>query len=155
MMMIDGSYSFTRTGLGTSHEISAGADDWDAVLLHGGWLHVAGLTDGCSQRVAQVGLVKRLKGGRGGVGGEKKERSVMTTPQCPVPFGIFTFGHDNFRRRSSFAFKIVDPYDPSVVRHPSPDPGSTRIPLHHPFAQRLLGIPYHDGLRWVGPADIH
>lgn len=55
------SYRFTRSSLGTGHEISASRDDWDAMLLHRGRLHITRLADVFSQRLAQCCLFKSLK----------------------------------------------------------------------------------------------
>lgn len=54
-------HRFTRSRLGAGHEVPAGADDRDAVLLHRRRLGVAGLADAFSERLAQSGLIKRLR----------------------------------------------------------------------------------------------
>lgn len=55
------SHRFPRSGLCTGHEISASRDDWDAVLLHRGRLHITGLADVFLQGLAQCCLLKSLK----------------------------------------------------------------------------------------------
>lgn len=58
------SHRLARSRLGAGHEVSAGRDDRHAVFLHRGRLHVARLTDGFPERLAQRRLLKRLRGMR-------------------------------------------------------------------------------------------
>lgn len=55
------SHRFTRSSLGTGHEISASSNDWDAMLLHRGRLRVTRLVDVFSQGLTQCCLIKSLK----------------------------------------------------------------------------------------------
>ena len=47
-----------RSGLGASHEVPLGEDDWDGGLLNGGRLGVAALLDVLQQESSESGLVE-------------------------------------------------------------------------------------------------